>query len=314
MHHGDEAEEGLNYGEIERRRRDRVNELAHRLLLEREKMNRSIEEELSRLSQEALVPDVSQENAISVEDAQSCDAVVAAEHISNSSIHEECITNLPFSDELVSRFVFSRIYVEVEESIRKEKLVMPRTTQIEIKVQVNKRLMQVSGKPGQVERIFDALREYSRFYIFIEIFTLKIIEQGRLQVSSCPGSYREFSELFNRFYSPELMEYFRAVLLTKEATVNTVRGIYSIYFGVLETQHNSEEAWFFIASMLNSRQNEMSCYVVESFFAILGDLLFDACRGPFSKLVDYTRRFYFSDMNNEPCKSRLNTIFSRYGV
>lgn len=325
----DGEEEYLNYREIERRRKERVDELAHRLLAQRERINRSIEEELDRFTREEVICGVEDDTdavtdvkyEVYPEDTQSCISGIgdmqshgspAADTMSMETGRRACPTNLFFSDEFVSRFVLNRSYVEIEEEIRKEKLVLAKTTQVQMRMLINKRLTQVSGKPGQVERISETLRGYSHLYVFIETFALKLIEQGRLQVSSCPGSYRDFSELFCRLYSPSLMEYFRTVLFTKEATVNTVRGMYSIYFGVLEIEGSSEEAWFFIASLLNSRQNEMSCYVVECFFLILGDLLFETCRGPFLKLIDYTRRYYFEGMSSEPCKSRLSSIFSRY--
>ncbi|UYI26814.1 nucleoporin Gle1 [Encephalitozoon cuniculi] len=327
MCHGDGIQgwsgesEHLNYGEIERRRKEKVDKLAYRLLEEREKANKSIEEELQRLFDEerSLVEDVSTD--VLFEEAQGHGSAALGDPGPSTDIQNEttetqtpCLTNIPFSDELVSRFILSRAYVSIEENIGREKLVMPKIVQTQTKIQINKRLTQVSGRTGQVKKIFNVLEEYSHSYVFIETFVLKIIEQGRLQVSSCPGSYREFAELFCRFYSPELMEYFRVILFTKDASASTIKGIYGIYFGVLEIQENSDEAWFFIASVLNSRQNELSCYVVECFFSILGDLLFRVCRTPFFKLVEYVKKYYFAEMSNEPCRIRLSSIFARYGM
>lgn len=323
MHHGQHSEndvgEHLNYEEIERRRKHRVDKLAERLLLQRERINKDIEKELERfvcrenISGIADAEDIpSLCETVILEETQSCDLPVTFVEDKDVPIEGRWSTNVFFSDRFISRFILSRGYVEVEEEIKREKLVLPASTQVRVRMQVNKRLTQVSGRAGQVDRISDVLSEYAHYNIFIEIFTLKIIEQGRLQVSSCPSSYREFSELFCRLYSPKLMEYFRVVLFTKEANTNTIRGIYSIYFGILELQDNSEEAWFFIASLLNAKQNEMSCYVVECFFSILGDLLFEVCRSPFLKLMEYVRRHYYNEMRNEPCKSRIMSIFSKY--
>ncbi|ADM12273.1 uncharacterized protein Eint_091450 [Encephalitozoon intestinalis ATCC 50506] len=318
-----EEEGHLNYGEIERKRRERVDELAYRLLVEREKANRSIEEELQRLFELEKDP-VDTETHSSEEPAKEIETyspVILEEHglseelsKNNSGMQPLCSTNVPFTDELVSRFILNKAYVSIEEKIWRERQTMPKNIQMQTKIQVNKRLTQVSGKAGQVDRIFNVLREYSHSYVFVETFTVKIIEQGRLQVSSCPESYKEFAELFCRFYSSELMEYFRVILFTREASSSTIKGVYSIYFGVLEIQGNSDEAWFFIASMLNSRQSELSCYVVECFFSILGNLLFRTCRGPFFKLIEYVKRYYFREMNNEPCKIRISSMFERYGA
>ncbi|AFN83681.1 hypothetical protein EROM_090640 [Encephalitozoon romaleae SJ-2008] len=313
----------LNYGEIERKRREKVDELAYRLLVEREKANQSIEEELQRLldqeNDSAETENISMEEAI---EERHKDAPVTSTFSRSSEelqkttneIQSSCPTNVPFTEEFISRFILSKAYVLIEEKIWREKLIMPKTAQMQAKIQINKRMTQVSGKAGQVDKIFNVLKEYSHSYVFVETFTLKIIEQGRLQVSSCPGSYREFAELFCMFYSSELMEYFRVILFTREASVSTIKGIYSIYFGVLEIQNNADEAWFFIASVLNSRQNKLSCYVVECFFSILGGLLFRECRGPFFKLIEYVKRYYFKEMDNEPCKTRISSIFGMYGV
>lgn len=312
----------LNYGEIERKRREKVDELACRLLVEREKANQSIEEEIQRLLDQekdsAEMENISMKEGI--EEAHIDDPVTSIfsrsseELQTTSGIKSSCPTNVPFTEELVSRFVLSKAYVLIEEKIWREKLVMPKTAQMQAKIQINKRMTQVSGKAGQVGKIFNVLKEYSHSYVFVETFTLKIIEQGRLQVSSCPGSYREFAELFCMFYSSELMEYFRVILFTREVSASTIKGIYSIYFGVLEVQNNADEAWFFIASVLNSRQSKLSCYVVECFFSILGGLLFRECRGPFFKLMEYVKKYYFKEMDNEPCKTRISSIFGRYGV
>ncbi|KAH9412008.1 hypothetical protein HK407_02g04560 [Ordospora pajunii] len=326
----------LSYGDIERRRKEMVSQHAYRLLQQREMTNKSIEQELSRYAQEDVIManlnKVTDEPANEVEscvsaiamnyDSQSAQLIAeraASEHKNIESTvaldaSQEYCTNIIFSNEFVSRFILNRRYVEIEESICREKLVMPRSMQIQIKMQINKRLSQVSGNVGQVDRIFNVLREYSNSYLFIETFVLKLIEQGRIQVSSCPNSYREFSVLFCKFFTVELMEYFRVVLFTMKATINTVRGMYGIYFGVLEILGEADEAWFFIASVLNSEQNEMSCYVVECFFSILGKMLFARCRGPFIKLVEYTRKYYIRDMRNEPCKIRMLSILGKYNL
>ncbi|KAG5858569.1 hypothetical protein KMI_14g19530 [Encephalitozoon hellem] len=321
----DKEAKHLNYGEIERKRKEKVDELAYRLLVEREKANKNIEEELQRLRDQekdlAGARSISADVEEMIEETHADDPDVSDFSTSGkelqNSINEaqpSCPTNIPFTEELVSRFILNNGYVSIEENIWKEKLVMPKAAQMQAKIQINKRLTQVSGKAGQVGKIFNVLREYSHSYVFLETFTLKIVEQGRLQVSSCPGSYREFSELFCMFYSPELMEYFRVILFTREASVNTIKGIYSIYFGVLEIQNNADEAWFFIASVLNSKQNKLSCYVVECFFSILGDLLFRECRRPFFKLMEYVKKYYFKEMSNEPCKTRIVSAFERYGM
>lgn len=327
MYHGDgswsKGDGRFSYGEIEKKRKERVDDLAYRLLAERERTNRDIEEELRRLvHQERALEPSTKEEAVrmeEVEETQSCMVDISNGSEGDTKVREAdgdptalCPTNVFFSKEFVSRFVLSQAYVSIEEKIRREKLVLPRAVQVQTKIQINKRLTQVSGRAGQVDLVFRALEQYSHTYVFVETFTLKMIEQGKLQVSSCPGSYREFAELFCRFYSPELMEYFRVILFTKEASTSTVRGIYSIYFGILEIQENSDEAWFFIASMLNSAQNELSCYVVESFFSILGRLLFGICRGPFLRLVEYAKKHYLREMSNEPCKTRLLALFEIY--
>ncbi|KHN70323.1 hypothetical protein M896_021620 [Ordospora colligata OC4] len=336
---GRNNEEGrgcLSYRDIEKKRKEMVSQHAYRLLQQREMTNKSIEQELSKYTQkEAILNNLGKSVENSANEVESCGPAIhidddsqnsqlmnekaSDEHKSVESItaldgRQDCCTNIVFSNEFISRFILNRKYVEIEESICREKLMMPRSMQIQIKMQINKRLSQVSGNAGQVDKIFNVLREYSNSYLFIETFVLKLIEQGRIQVSSCPGSYREFSALFCKFFTVELMEYFRVVLFTMKATIGTIRGMYGIYFGVLEMLGEADEAWFFIASVLNSEQNEMSCYVIECFFSILGGMLFVRCRGPFIKLVDYTKKYYMRDMNNEPCKIRMLSILEKYDL
>jgi hypothetical protein len=290
-----------DYHTIERRRQERMRELAQRLISRREQINRSIEEELNRYDEEGIV----EASNIPME---------YDEHVAPSKATEPVSvkTNIPFTSELISAFILNDGYVEIERELQEEKKVLDRQTQLKIKLQVNKRLTQVSGRTGQVVQIAEILREYSTSLVFVETFTLKIIDQGRMQVSTFHESYRQYAELFCRLYSPRLMHYFRAVLFTKEATVETVKGIYSIYFGILEAAGDADEAWFFIASILNASPSPLTCYVVEAFLLILSDLLHSRCRGPFTKLLVYIREHFLTAIDNDPCRSRISSIISRY--
>jgi hypothetical protein len=284
-----------DYYGIERRRQEKTKRMAQKLISRREQINREIEEELSKYSEESPVA------------AREEPVAPVSEPVSTVR------TNIPFSTELINAFILSDSYVEIERGLQSEKLDLDKETQLRVKLQINKRLTQVSGKAGQVAQIADLLKEYAGMLIFTETFVLKIIDQGRMQVSSFHESYRQYAELFCRLYSPELMVYFRAVLFTKEATASTVKGIYSIYFGILEMVGDADEAWFFIASVLNAMPSPLTCYVVEAFLLILSDLLHARCRRPFVKLLEYIKKHFFTAMDNEPCRSRISSIISRFG-
>lgn len=303
--------EYVDYSEIERKRKEKVAKLAESLISKRNHINVEIEEELLKypdfVNQNESVNNLFMDTGTKNLETQKVETSVYQKE-EKSKIY----TNLDFTNVLIDNLILNNSYVSIENQIQEVKMMMPKTEQMKIKLQVNKRLGQVSGKEGQIEKIADVLREYQNSPIFIEVFVLKLIDQGRMQVSSCPDSYKHYSKLFCMLYSENLMTYFRAVLFTRELNAETVKGVYSIYYGVLELQNNVDESWFFIASVLNTQPNSLSCYAVECFFLILSKMFYNYCRKPFLKLVKYVRIFYLTDINNEPCKIRITNILMRY--
>ncbi|TBU09130.1 hypothetical protein CWI39_0102p0030 [Hamiltosporidium magnivora] len=333
------------YEEIERKRRISVNKEIEILLFKRKQTNIKIEEEIRNLSKEITNYADNSNNIIDynidqrIED-DNIDCTIDNKYIKDISIAPEQntilatninttdtsitnipttntttisnITNIPFTDELVRKLILTEKYKEIEEKIKNEKSKISKNIYINLKININKRLSQVSQSKDHTIKIYKSLSQITYPYLFIECFVLKLLEQGKLQVSIHFLSYQSYSLLLSLFlnnslFGNELLEYFRVILFTQESTKSSLKGMYSIYFGVIHLNKMYQEAWFFIASLLNIIPSEPSLYVLESFLIILGEDLFKMYKYSFITMLKYVKEEYLTRITNDALKTRIET-------
>jgi hypothetical protein len=312
------------YKRIERERQKRVGLLVHSLLEEREKINQRIEDDFKRIEAEEKERGVTNENL--TESAVITKVSIIGQELTPDAASTNCLgeaspqinsstlvfTNIPFSNTLIERFVNNEEYLNLEKMIEEEKNRVDVKEQVNIKARINKRLSQLSSDSLQVQRISNDLSKYKDSFIFMESFVIKILEQGKVQVSSRIESYKEYSSLFSSLLNDHLLSYFRVILFTKKGGSSALKGMYSVYFGLLKQRNMYDEAWFFIASVLNIHPGICSIYVIEVFLIILGEDLVNWNRNEFFKIVAYLRKTYLPMVDNDAAKVRISNLMSNY--
>ena len=108
-----------------------------------------------------------------------------------------CITNIPYTPEFISLYPQHTTLIEFKSLDPNELL--------EIKVFVNKRCNQVSTDFDHTVELANQIVPYKDNQAFKEIFLRKVLEQGKIQVSSHLESYKPFSFILYKFDSQEIL-------------------------------------------------------------------------------------------------------------
>lgn len=215
-------------------------------------------------------------------------------------------TNIPYTSE------FTSLYPQYKTQIDFNSL--DPTELLQIKVFVNKKCNQVSTDFEHTITLANQIIPYKSNQAFKEIFIRKVLEQGRIQVSSHIESYKPFSFLLYRLDSPEIINDYLKMLIWKEGSENELKGMYAIYFGILNLKADLDSCWIWIASVLNSIPNTGTGYVLELFLTICGDLLFERLPGRFMKLINYIKNYTIKELKNPPVELRILNYIDKYKI
>lgn len=213
-------------------------------------------------------------------------------------------TNIPYTSE------FIKLYPQYNTLIDFKSL--DPTELLQIKVFVNKKCNQVSTDFEHTINLANQIISYKDNQAFKEIFIRKVLEQGKVQVSSHLESYKPYSFLLFKLESPEIITDYLKMMIWKEGTENELKGMYAIYFGILNLKMDLENSWFWLASVLNSAPNKNTGYILELFLMIVGDLLYEKIPNKFIKILNYIKKYTIIEINNPPVELRILNLINKY--
>ncbi|KAG0434928.1 hypothetical protein DMUE_4972 [Dictyocoela muelleri] len=224
----------------------------------------------------------------------------------------EIKTNIPIANEYIKR-CFSEKYYEILKKLEDENKNLKKFEKIKIKQLITKRLSQVTTDKVHLDAIISNLKKIknddSNFLIFEKCLVLETLEQGRIQVSVHSDSYKSYSYLLSHLLDDTL--YLKAKLITKSVSDDTIKRIYSIYFGYLLYKNNSKDAWEFLAAILNIKPQKSSLIVLEIFLKILGNFLYETV-DKFSSVVGYILNKFLPISDYEPGMVRIKEICQKF--
>lgn len=212
-------------------------------------------------------------------------------------------TNIPYSPEFLTR-------LPAEEAL--DLRTADARELLNVRLLVNKKCNQISTDYQHTAALVEELLPYRNNVLFTEIFARKLVDQGRIQVSAHPASYRPLSYVLHRLGSRPLAFRFVRLAITKQSAPSELCGIYAIYFGYLNLSEDVGGCWTWTASVLNTRPNQATGYVLETFLTICGDLLFERVGYRFMKILRYIKKYFLKEIRNAPVESRISTIIEGY--
>lgn len=182
---------------------------------------------------------------------------------------------------------------------------------VEIRIFVNKKCNQISTDFEHTLNLVNQILP-RKGGIFNEIFARKVLDQGRVQVSGHLDSYKPFSFLLFKLNSPEIINIYLSLLIKKSGNESELRGMYAIYFGLLNLQENIQFSWIWLASVLNIAPNEQTGYILEVFLFILGDLLCEKLPNYMLKALRYIDKYFIKELNNKPVEIRISAMVNGF--
>lgn len=206
-------------------------------------------------------------------------------------------TNIPYTQR------FTDVYHPYSSSIDFQK-VSPQEL-LQMKLFVNKKCNQISTDYDHTSQLIDEIMQHKNKTIFKEIFIRKLIDQGRVQVSSHLDSYKPFSFILFKLDDADMINMFVSLLIFRNCNENELKGMYAIYFGYLNLKEDVSGCWFWMASVLNTVPNQFTGYIFEVFLVICSDLLMEKCKGKFLKILKYMKVHFLKEIDNDACKIRL---------
>ncbi|KAI4292382.1 hypothetical protein PAPHI01_1656 [Pancytospora philotis] len=174
---------------------------------------------------------------------------------------------------------------------------------------VNKRCNQISTDYAHTAAIVAELLPRQNDALFVEILARKLLDQGRVQVSSHFESYKPLSYVMLKLGAALPSRYLQ-LLVVKQGGENELKGMYAVYFGYLNLAEHVSGCWLWLASVLNCEPSALSGYVVEVFLLICGELLKEKCGARFAKLVRYIRAHYIKELKNPAVETRIECILA----
>ena len=182
---------------------------------------------------------------------------------------------------------------------------------LKLKLFVNKKCNKISNDPEHTQKLVNELKQYENNLIFKNLFLLKLLDQGKVQVSSCIDFYKPLGFILSSLSESYMEQYIRFAIY-KKVSMSEIKGVYAIYFGALYYRNNFSDTWFFLASILNTQPSELTAYVLESFFFILSGIIANHSIQRLRKIYNYLNTFYFSKMNNIPIETRIKKYIEQY--
>lgn len=173
---------------------------------------------------------------------------------------------------------------------------------------INKRCNQISTDYTHTASIISELLPLRSNLLFVEIFARKLLDQGRVLVSSHFDSYRPLSYVLFQLGSGALPSRYLQLLVVRTGSHAELKGMYAIYFGYLNLAEHVAGCWLWLASVLNCEPNALSGYVLETFLTICSGLLREKCGKRFGKLVAYIKKYYIKEIKNAAVETRVMSI------
>lgn len=225
---------------------------------------------------------------------------------------DKLIRELTESSPIQTNIPYASIYLGMypPHSTRIDFNVIDAKELLQIKIFVNKKCNQISTDFVHTMSLVNEIIPYKSNSAFREIFTRKLLDQGRVQVSGHLESYKPLSFLLFKLDSVEIADMYVKLMILKKGSESELRGMYAIYFGYLNLREDVDGCWLWMASILNTSPNKFTGYVMEVFLVICGGLLKERISGKFSKLIKYINTYFLKELNNDPVESRISTILS----
>lgn len=176
---------------------------------------------------------------------------------------------------------------------------------LQMKMFVNKKCNQISTDYNHTVTLVNEMLQYRENELFAQIFTHKLLEQGKVQVSSHFDSYKPLSYILLKLDSPKIVSTYLRLLVSKEGPEQELRGMYAIYFGYLNLKEDASGSWFWIASIMNCQPNSKTGYVLETFISICSEMLYEKTGYKFVKLADYIKTHFLKELSNPPLETRI---------
>ena len=209
-------------------------------------------------------------------------------------------TNIPFAKEFLERY---KIY-NASSVLQKENL-------LELKLFVNKKCNQISNDAQHTAKLIEELKRYENDTVFFDLFLLKLLDQGKVQVASQLEFYKPLGYILANL-KDEFNKHYIRLTMYKNVNEMEIKGIYAIYFGCLYYKNDYESAWFILASILNVEPSQLTAGVLEAYFLVLTELLWKISKKRLIKIYKYLERFYFKKMNNVPVEIRIKQKIEEY--
>lgn len=212
-------------------------------------------------------------------------------------------TNIPYTAEFIKAHA-SRPIVDIGAADPNELLQM--------KLFINKKCNQISTDYSHTVALVAEILPYKDNSLFKEIFAHKLIEQGRVQVSSHLESYKPLGYVLLCLGSDEIIKLYARLMITRPCNSAEIRGIYAIYFGYLNLKEDFAACWFWLAGVLNCKPNGSTGYVLEAFLSICGDMMHEKHRRPFAGIVQYIKKYFIKEIANDPVETRIKLLLDKY--
>lgn len=228
----------------------------------------------------------------------------------NDNLNE--LFTISLSTFYIENFLSLNFIKKIKNNSEQEIKIFEKQEIFKMKLEINKRLNQLNNDYNMIYNISNILDQYNKNYIFIDIFVIKIIEQSLIQVSRYQESYKQYSTLFKFLYSDELFLYYKYKLFSTKTNEEGIKGIYSVYFGLILECEMLDEAWTFIAGLLNGDEQEKNYTVLETYLTILGNFL--NCKIPkyFKKLLNYIIIYIVDKIEKAPLKFRIESKIKEF--
>lgn len=213
-------------------------------------------------------------------------------------------TNIPYLNRFIQEYFKPNVKLDLTKFSSEELL--------EMKIIVNKKCNQISADFTHTANIAKDMFQYKNNVLFCQIFAHKLIDQGRVQVSSHLESYKPLSFILFMLQSKDIVETYVNLMITREGNEMELRGIYAIYFGYLNLKEDVEACWKWMAAIMNVSPNIKTGYIFEVFLIIVGDMLNEKISFKFQKIIRYTRTYFLKDIANPAVEARIEIILQKY--
>ncbi|KAI5180512.1 hypothetical protein NEOKW01_0816 [Nematocida sp. AWRm80] len=192
--------------------------------------------------------------------------------------------------------VQSKMIEEVisEEEVPSAELTVPEKT--ELIMMFNKRLSQLNNTKEKSVQIANLLIQYisqrglhQKTEAFLDMLFNRITEQIKVQVSANKASSNGYSFFLQSLsqHIPITIHRYKKYLFKSILPLETLLGMYRVYFNLLRDTNNTQEAWEFIASLLNHKsiQDSFNPSVLNVYLDVLNTTMQREYPNGWSKLL-----------------------------